>query len=131
MDLKSFKTDPALDEGAWLALGDAEIKIARLGSPRYQSAVTRRLKPHRESLELGVMSDADAQKITIELLADFILLDWKGVELDGKPLPYSRENAIQALGIEVFRTWVQEQARDLENFRAKETAEAVESVAKN
>jgi hypothetical protein len=131
MDLNKFKTDPELDEGSWVKLGDADIKIARIGSPRYQSAVARRLKPHRESLELGVMSEAEAQKIEHELLADFILLDWKGVDLDGKPLPYSRENALQALKIEVFCAWVKDQARDLENFRAKETAEAVEAVAKN
>ena len=131
MDLKSFKTDPSLDEGAWVNLGDAELKIARLGSPRYQSAVARRLKPRREAIELGVMPDAQAQEIEIELLADFILLDWKNVELDGATLAYSRENAIRALEIEVFRNWVKDQARDLENYRARDTAATVEAVAKN
>ncbi len=131
MNLNSFQTDPTLDEGAWIELGDASFRIARLGSPKYQSAVSRRLKPHRESIEQGVLKDADAVRIEIELLADFILLDWKSVELDAAPLPYSRENALRALNIELFRNWVREQARDLENFRAKETGEAIEAVAKN
>lgn len=131
MDLKTFKTDPTLDEGAWVNLGDARLKIARLGSPKYASAAAKRLKPHRESLELGVMPDAEAQKIEIELLADFILLDWENVSLEGQPLPYGRDNVIRALGIEVFRTWVKDQARDLENFRTKETSDAVTAVAKN
>lgn len=131
MDLNSFKTDPSLDEGAWVSLGDARVKIARLGSPRYASAATARLKPHRESIELGIMKDAEAQKIEIELLADFILIDWQNVQLDGEALPYSRANAIRALSIEVFRNWVKEQARDLENFRAVEIRDAASEVAKN
>lgn len=131
MNLNSFKTDPTLDEGAWINLGDGRLKIARLGSPKYQSAAAKKLKPHRDAIELSLMKDAEAQKIEIELLADFVLLDWDNVELDGEKLPYSRENAIRALNIEVFRNWVRDQARDLENFRAKETASAVEAVAKN
>lgn len=132
MDLNSLKTDPALDEGAWIKLGDVEIKIARLGSPRYQSAMIARLKPHRESIELGIMADAEAQKIESELLADFIVLDWRGdMKMDGKDLPYSRANAITALQIEVFRKWVKEQATELENFRTRDVKESIEAVAKN
>jgi hypothetical protein len=132
MDLNKFKTDPTLDEGVWLKLADAELKIARLGSPRYQSALLARLKPHRESIELGIMKDADAVLIEVELLADFILIDWRGnLELDGVPLSYSRENAIKVLQIEEFRRWVKEQAQRLENFRTGEVKESVAAIAKN
>lgn len=131
MDLKTFKTDPALDEGAWIKLGDAEIKIARIGSPKYQSAMMARLKPHRESIELGILKEDDAKKIEVEMLADFIVIDWKNMELDGAPLPFSRDNAIKALGIEMFRSWVKEHARNLENYRVADLKQSVEAVAKN
>lgn len=131
MDLKTFKTDPALDEGAWIKLGDAEIKIARIGSPKYQSAMMARLKPHRESIELGILKEDDAKKIEVEMLADFIVIDWKNMELDGADLPYSRENAIKALQIEMFRSWVKEHARNLENYRVADLKQSVEAVAKN
>lgn len=128
---KTFQTDPTLDEGSWVKLGDAQIKIARLGSPRYQSGVAARLRPHRAEIEAGSMNDKEAMQIEIELLADFIVLDWKNVEFDDAPMPYSRDNAIKALGLELFRNWVREQARNLENFRTRETKEAVAAVAKN
>lgn len=131
MDLKTFKTDPELDQGAWIKLGDAEIKIARIGSPRYVAASTARLKPHARSIELGVITEAEASKIEAELIADFIVIDWKNVSLDGEALAYSRANVLRALEIEVFRTWVKDQARDLENFRLAETKDAVAAVAKN
>jgi hypothetical protein len=132
MDLNTFKTDPALDEGVWIPLDDAEIKIARIGSPKYQSRLRAKLRPHQDAIVHGYLKDSVATKIQIEVMADFILLDWRGnFEVDGKPLPYSRENAMLALEIDEFRAWVDRQARDLENFRAKEVKESVEAVAKN
>jgi len=56
-------------------------------------------------------------KILIEAMIGTILLDWKGLENQGKPLPYSEYNAREILSqSEVLRNFVSEKARQIENF---------------
>jgi hypothetical protein len=51
-------------------------------------------------------------KILIEAMIGTILLDWKGLENQGKPLPYSEYNAREILSqSEVLRNFVSEKAR--------------------
>jgi hypothetical protein len=57
------------------------------------------------------------QKILIEAMIGTILLDWKGLENDGRPFPYSEDNAREILSqSEVLRDFVSDKAQHIGNF---------------
>lgn len=128
MDLKTIKTNPELEQqGVWCPFGDAKLLVARLNNPRMAAGYAARVRPFRGQ---PLLPDVE-EKIIRECLADFVLLDWEGVEFDGKAFPYSRENALTALAIPDFSDLVVRFARDAENYRIKESATATEAIAKN
>lgn len=131
MDLTRFKADPVLeDEGVWTSVDagtEASIKIARIGNRRYREAMTRRLKPYRRALRNGTLDEKVTEKITAEVLAETILLDWKGLTQDGVPLTYSPDAAKDLLcdnRFKDFRDLVVELAGDLELYRQQDIEDA-------
>lgn len=134
MDLSRFKTDTALeDEGVWTTIdasSDAQIRIARIGNRRYREAMARRLKPYRRALRAGTLDDSVTERITAEVLAETVLLDWRGVTADGAPLPYSRDAARDLLldpAYRDFRDLVVELAGELDLYRERD----LEAAEKN
>lgn len=129
MDISKLKTDSNLEEeGVLVPLGDAKIKVARMGNKRYQAAFNRRMTPHKNAARAGIVADEVVEQILIEVIAETVLLDWEGIKEDGVPLPYSRENAIRVLTeIRAFRDIVVSIADRMETFRR----ESVENSEKN
>jgi hypothetical protein len=131
MDLNRFKTDTALeDEGVWTtvdAASGAELRIARIGNRRYRETMARRLKPYRRALRAGTLDDVVTERITAEVLAETVLLDWRALERGGKPLPYSRETARELLldpAYRDFRDLVVELAGELDLYRERDLEDA-------
>jgi len=124
MDLNTLKTDKTKDlEGVWIDVTTTcKLKVARLGNRKYERAMTTALA------QVRLQSDKEEalNRIDIELMADYILLDWEGVELDGEALEYSRENAIKALEIQLFYNLVRSHASDFERFKIDEEQEDLE-----
>lgn len=124
MELTELQLDKKKVSGAWVEYGDeASFFIASTESKKYQIEVTkqtRRHPPHK------VKNDSETQaKIAIESMAKEILLDFKGIENDGKPLKNTLENRRKILATPVLRDWISNQATDLSNFYAEgETADA-------
>ena len=116
-----FATDTQAEEaGVWVDLNDkASFLIARANNPTYARKFTKLYERNRQLLNTkGAAAEAKAEEITISLLADAILLGWKGdFTWQGKPMPYSKENAKTMLAVKDFRRWVQEKADDFERFK--------------
>lgn len=136
MDLSRFKTDTALeDEGVWTTIdasSDAQIRVARIGNRRYRETMARRLKPYRRALRAGTLDDSVTERITAEVLAETVLLDWRGVSADGVPLPYSREAARDLLldpAYRDFRDLVVELAGELDLYRERDLEAAEKNSA--
>lgn len=128
MDLKTFKTDPKLEqEGVWIPLGDGKLRIARLNNPRMGAAFAALIRPYRG----GIVPPAEEERIMLDCLADHVLVGWENITRDGEPFPYSVENAKAALQIKDFAEFVLERARDMEQFRTSEVTSGVEAIAKN
>lgn len=122
MDIrKEFATDTiAENEGVWEEIGDgAKVLVARVGNKKWESAMERLRKPHLKKLRRrGRLSDDVAEKITIEAMADAVLLDWEGIEEDGEEIAYSKESATRFLtDYPEFRNMVYAIAADAELFR--------------
>ena len=99
-DLSTLKTDVNLEtDGVWVDyLGGSRLLVARNNNSKYRSFISMKYKQHRMVIDRGGKEgDALAEKIQIEGIARHVLLDWEGVEVDGKPQKYTWELGQKAL----------------------------------
>jgi len=113
-------------EGIWNDMGDGiEVLVARIGNPEYQKAFQAISKPHRRAIRRGTLNDEVAEKLLVKAMAKTILLDWKGIEEDGAPIPYSYENAMRILmEYKDFRDYVSDIANEMEGYKDEEDEES-------
>lgn len=127
MDLyKQFQTDEkAEEEGVWIPLSSsARLKIARLTNPKYQAALKRLSKPYiKPGMRMRDLDDEVYEDITRQAVAEAILLDWEGIEKDGQPLPYSKQEALAAIKMKDFYELVITASGNMETFRVARLAE--------
>ncbi len=119
MDLqKMFGTDKKLEEqGVWVEIDEkSKIKVARLGNLKFRE-FSRKLQNNAKIATKYKIDDFN-QNDLVKLLANTILLDWEGIELNGEVLPYSIENAIKILTeFKDFTNLVVELANQMETFK--------------
>ena len=117
---KEFSTNKTFEEtGVWVAIGEGgELKIARAGSKKALKYSREVAKPHMAQITYGKLPDDVSDQLTIEVMAECILLDWKNMTYDGKLLPYSKENAIKLLTEEQdFRDMVSRISNERKTFQ--------------
>lgn len=123
MDLKSYATDEQLEEeGRWIPLEDGEFLIAASGNPQHKKLIAK-LARTKYAQALRQQNVREIEKMNVEAMAGAILLDWRGnVNVDGKPVTYSKEAALALLKFSQFREWVATQSTTVANFQAEEEA---------
>jgi hypothetical protein len=108
-------------EGMWVTLdeaGEVKIKVAKLGTVEYLNTVNKYSRKYQAFTRLNRLSAEQIVDMSANTIADCILLDWKGVEEDGQPVPYSRENAYRMLKeYDDFRSLVETHANDPDLFQ--------------
>jgi len=127
LDLKRFATDKNAEiEGVWVKLDEGvELKIARMGNEKFNELFRKYSRPYKRAIRNGTLSDSIAEDILLKCMSEAILLDWKGLEEDGVPLEYTKENAYRVLKeYEVLRDFVTSCAEDFELFKKQEDEEA-------
>jgi hypothetical protein len=128
MDLNKIAIDTkSASEGTWIDIGDgASLLIARWDNPAFSKMLRKRV---RKGARLGGdSSDTDSDKEMADLLAQTVLLGWKGLTAAGEPLPYSKEAAFNLLSdpsLVEFRDLVVRLSQDAANFR-KDTVEGLQ-----
>jgi|DEB0MinimDraft_3_1074331.scaffolds.fasta_scaffold105072_2 hypothetical protein len=130
MDLNSFKTDrQSSEEGVWVDMGEGcSLLIARKGNNKFAKKIQALIKPYQRQIEMNSMPEDKANELLAEAMAYGILLDWKGLKLDGKEVKYSQTKAKELLNdpdLRDFRNAVDALSDDREKFR-KESIEAAE-----
>jgi len=116
-------------DGIWTTeYNDVSLKIARSDSANYnyENSLTKAMLPHKKKMQKGQSIDnAVAKKLMIRVMAETVLVDWnkpghKGdtiQEDDGKPAPYSVDNAIELLTLDPdLKSFVDDFAGELDNF---------------
>jgi hypothetical protein len=137
MDIgKRFGTSKALEnEGVWHELGDgAAIKVARWNNRRFAELKRQLERKYRAQQKGGVLPEKVAEQVIIETIAHAILVDWRGLEINGQPLPaYTPEEAVRVLtdtetvNMGEFRDLVAGVSMDMNNFRLEREAEAAKN----
>ena len=89
---KRYKTDKdAESEGVWEDCGEGlRVKVARANNPHHQRVIENMMRPYRRQISNGSLSNEKMTEITVKAMAECLLIDWEGVEIDGKNVPYSR-----------------------------------------
>lgn len=135
MDLrKKFGTDQGFEtDGVDVHLGDdAYITIRRAGGANraYVECTRRLLQKHRRAIAADTMTDTESEALMAEIYAETIVIGWRGIELDGTTLLYSRANVLRLFQeLPDVAKVVQEEAQRAANFRADEVHELGESSA--
>jgi len=130
---KLFGTDKTKEqEGVVHEMGEGlKVRIARIGNPKYQKRFQALSKPHRRALRRGTLSDEIAEKLLIQCLAETIVLDWEGLEENGKEVKYSTENAVRILTeYPDLRNYVNDIANEMEGYQEDDNEEAIDNLKK-
>lgn len=121
MDIgKEFATDSKLEQdGVWVDLDDeTSILIARMNNKKYRNALRRVLKPYKTQISAGTIQPGKLDDLLVTPLAAHVLLDWKGLTVNGEPTEYSREAAERVMQqFPDFRELVVTLASDMDLFR--------------
>lgn len=119
-DINDFRLDDdAVQNGVWVDFGgNAAFKIAPFDNPSFEDAFRKANKPYND---LGKKPNEDEQEeIMCRTMAQFIVLDWRGVYDGDDEWPFSRDNAYRLLTeLPRIRNKIMTEAQKLENFKVK------------
>jgi len=113
-------------EGVWIPLPDTgdkkpgSIRVARMWNPRFKEAFRKGTNVAKATTGSKALDEDDLDAITVKCLAETILIDWKGIRVDGKVFKYSVDNAIKLLSdprLLDFREKVVGEASNFQNYR--------------
>ncbi len=125
MDLSDFKTDvTASEDGVWIDIdSDASVKVARANNKKFRKRLQQLTAPYKRLIEQDKISDDKLDELLVIALAECVLLDWRGLSVNGENIEYSRENAIKILSDPAyvdFRDYIVSLSQDADVFREKE-----------
>lgn len=135
MDFSKFRTNEGAEsEGVWVEVGDGfAILIGRIGGKRNQESYKRHTASPvvSEAIRRGTQTPEEQARIHGEVMADSILLGWRGLTEEGQDVPYSREKALELLRVKDFRALVHDEAMNQANFRVKRVEDTVAALKKS
>lgn len=127
MDIRKLATDEALEtEGVWQPIGEgAEVKVARFGNPKSARLFQRYTRPYRRQIDNGTMDPKKQEEILARVMAESVLLDWRGFHLGDEEVEYSTERAFEFLrDYRELRELVKDYAEDAEAYRQESLEDA-------
>lgn len=133
-----YATDEAKEiDGAWHTLAPgAEILVARSGNRKYARKLAVEVEKHQHVLDAaGDDSDKLSDQIMIDVMAETILLGWRGDNFKYKGAVYTcpedaakrKEAAKLLLSVKDFRQRVAKLSNDFDAYRVKQEAETVKN----
>lgn len=117
-----FKSsEAAVKDGVWFEISDKTGFLCRpfkSNNPRVKGAMAKYYKPYARQIENDTIDQSKLKEINISLFLDVCLVDWKGVEIDGKEVPCERAAATELFKSlpELFDTLWKESS-DFKNYR--------------
>jgi hypothetical protein len=129
--LQNFKRDDSSSEdGKWFPLGpEARIKMRSFSSSASKAYRRKALVPYQAFVNSNrPLPDGTDEELIKDQMVDVIILDWEGLQANGKDLPYSKANARMLVNdAEDFVDLLANILLSADSFKA----EAVEDEVKN
>lgn len=118
MDIKQLKTP--LENTAWIDGPEgAKFHIRSTEAPQYRQKILALGRQHQHRIKRDPKLQ---QELTIQTMAESILIGWEGVTDNGAPLPCTPENKKLLLEIPEIRDLISTESQDLANFRLEAIA---------
>lgn len=120
---KIFKTDKSVEQkGIWFKISEEiGFLIKRFGgynSPDVKAAMAKHYRPYAKQIESGTLSYEKEREVLTRAFVDAVVIDWKGVEIDGVKQPFEKELAVKFfLGLPDLLETLTQQATDASNYR--------------
>lgn len=131
MDLgKQFRTDKLKEtKGTWIEIQDSELLIARNNTRAYRVALAKALSDNPSAMEASnEKEEAASDAILAAVVAETVLLGWKNVTVDGKPVKYTPKKAEKLLAeLPDFMDLVRGLSDNIENFRVDQEEKEVKN----
>lgn len=121
-----FGTDHEMEKrGMIVDFGSAgKILIARAGGANsaFAKVFEAKTRPHRRSIDLGIMDDKLANELLMAAFAETVVLGWEGIKnKKGKLIPFNKKNAIELFtDLPDLFIAVREEAVKMANFKTLE-----------
>lgn len=121
-----FKTDREVEKtGVWFNITDTTgflVKPFSPSNPAIRAAHARHFKPYAHQIEHGTLDIKKEREIFIRIFVGACMVDWKGVEIDGKEVPFEKEVAVNFLMElpELFTT-LMKHAEDFRNYKIEDS----------
>lgn len=129
MDIrKLFGTNKAKEsEGAWCQIGGGiEVKVKRAGqtNKEFSAEQMKMLKPFSKQIGMNTMDMDILRQINAKLFAKHVIVDWRGVSIDGVEIPFSKEKFLEfANEMPDFFGDIFAAANELQNFQDAEDSD--------
>ena len=99
---KLYKTDESIEkQGVYFNVSDTTgFQLKRFGgfnSDTVKSKLAKYHKPYAYQIQKGTMDPKKEQEINCRVFVESCMVDWKGVEIDGKEVPFSADAATELL----------------------------------
>lgn len=137
MNISSIRIDlKAEEEGRWIPwLGGSQIKIRSAQSNVFREALAVARAKHAEILtKVGISREADKfnDEMTRRLVAEYLVVEWSGIDEDGRPLASTLQNRLRLCTDDRYRAFfvfVTAQSRLESNFYEPANPEPIEALA--
>lgn len=131
MDLSTMETNLDKEvEGVWHRVdSETEVLVARYGNPNFEKALQKLLAslPNApKGTRLNKTQDKEYEEGLTKIIAETILLGWRGMKYNGDVVPYTVEKAVEFLlspKLKDFREYVLRLAMDAKYYREEEIKE--------
>ena len=92
-----FKTSSELEKnGVWFEINEKSaflIKPLNRSNPNVKAAFAKEYKPYARQIEMGSLDDKIQRQIEVRIFIKACLVDWRGIEIEGKDTAYDTEAA--------------------------------------
>lgn len=116
----SIVDNSLVENGVWFEFADgAAFKLASVTTPAYRKYLREKKNPYEKA---GIeLKDKQEEEINLRGFAEHVLIDWRGLEENGKPLKYSPGAAYELLTkYDQITKFLLDKAVDMENYRVKQ-----------
>lgn len=122
MDLSKHRRDEKIEvEGKWFPIdNETSLLIARAYTKKYADLFREATRPYKFQLDNDMMDEEVSAEIMAGIMSKCVLLDWKGLRIDGSAVSYSQEKAYEILKDRQYRDFakmVDSMSKDAASFR--------------
>jgi predicted glycosyl hydrolase (DUF1957 family) len=132
---KNVRNKDLEEQGTWMDYDEGvRFLVARKNNSKYKGFISKKYRENERlvsNLAHTDKADKVSEQIMLEATATYLLLDWQGLESDGKALPYSKAVAMEVLDAhDELREAIEEYASVRDNYIAEKEVKDAENLKK-